>query len=107
MKDNRILISHILDSIAKIEDYTKGMTYDVFITDQKTMSAVVRELTVIGEASAAITEEFREAHPDLPLYEAIGMRNRIVHEYWDIDAKTVWDTSKNDLPILKDKLSKI
>jgi uncharacterized protein with HEPN domain len=107
MKDNRILVSHILDSIAKIEDYTKGMTYDLFINDQKTISAVVRELTVIGEASGAITDEFREAHPDLPFYEAIGMRNRIVHEYWDIDEKTVWDTCQNDLPNLKDKLSKI
>jgi uncharacterized protein with HEPN domain len=107
MKDNHILIKHILESIEKVEQFIGNMAYEAFIKDQKTLSAVVRELTVIGEASANITEDFREAHPELSLYEPIGMRNRIVHEYWNIDEKTVWDTCKNNLPELKDKLSKI
>lgn len=104
MKNDHILIKHILEAIEKAERYIGDLTFEEFGQDDKTLSAVVQELTVIGEAAVHISEDFKEGHPEIPLREAAGMRNRIVHAYWDIDEKTVWDTCKSDLPLLKQKL---
>lgn len=104
MKNDHILIKHILEAIEKAEQYIGDLTFEEFSQDDKTLSAVVQELTVIGEAAVHISEDFKADHPEVPLREAAGMRNRIVHAYWDIDEKTVWDTCKSDLPVLKEKL---
>ena len=74
---------------------------------EKTVSAVLHELMILGEASARLSNKFRENHNEIPFYEAIGMRNRIVHEYLAVRLETVWQTCSDDLPELKKSLESL
>ena len=65
------------------------------------MDGVARELSIIGEASSRLSQEFRDAHVEIPFRNIIGMRNIIIHEYTGVDAQFLWDTGKQDLPLLK------
>lgn len=100
-KDDAIYVKHIYEAIQKIEKYLRRVAYEKFSKNDLLIDAVVRELTIIGEAAAHISEEFRARHPKVPFYEIIGMRNRIIHEYFNVDLKIVWETCKNDLKKLK------
>jgi uncharacterized protein with HEPN domain len=66
--------------------------------------AVVFPLEIMGEAAGRISDDFREAHPEIPWHKIIGVRNQLIHEYFRINLKTVWDTLKNDLPDLIHRL---
>lgn len=101
MKDNKIYLSHILESIENIEEYSNGLDFESFSNDKKTISAVVRELEIIGEASNNLSDGFKNNHPDFPWRNAIDMRNVLAHEYFGVNKKVVWDTVKNNLPNLK------
>lgn len=107
MKDDIILIRHIIEAADKINRYIDGMKLTEFEQDEKTLDAVVRELTIIGEAAANISDEWKEEFPDVPLGEAIGMRNRIVHEDWAVDTDVVWKTCLEDIPNLRNKLESV
>lgn len=69
--------------------------------------AIVRQLGVLGEAAARISAEFRTTHANVPWREIVGMRNRLVRAYWNIDVAEVWRTVANDLPDLIDALEAI
>lgn len=107
MKDDSVLIKHILEACEKIGRYTENMTSQAFADDEKTLDAVVRELTIVGEAAAGLSEEFLEENAEIPLHYATGMRNRIVHEYWAVDTEIVWKTSQEDIPALKISLAEL
>jgi uncharacterized protein with HEPN domain len=107
MKSDRILLEHIVESSTRIQKFMAGMSFEEFKLDEKTISAVVRELTIIGEATAGLNEMFREKYPAIPFHKAIGMRNRIVHEYWAVDEDVVWKTCTEDIPQFKKALEKI
>ncbi|MCK4829083.1 DUF86 domain-containing protein, partial [bacterium] len=68
---------------------------------------LVRLLEVIGEAARGITIEFRSEHSELPWKSMIGMRDRLIHSYFDVNLDVVWETVTNDLPPLIEKLEKI
>lgn len=109
MKKNKdiILIKHILDAIADIEEFTSNKDFSDFQNDKLLQNGVVREFMIIGEASANLSDSFREQHSKIPFYKIIGMRNVMVHAYWQIDERVVWDAYQNDLPELKKELLKI
>ena len=67
-------------------------------------NATVRMLEVIGEAAGKISDELKAAHPEIPWHEMVGMRNRLIHEYFRVSLQTVWDTVQKDLPELIDRL---
>jgi len=67
--------------------------------------AVVRELEIIGEASRSLSDNFKKQHEYIPWDAIIGMRNRIAHEYINIDLDVIWEVIKEDLPVLKNQLS--
>jgi uncharacterized protein with HEPN domain len=69
--------------------------------------SLVRLLEIIGEASAGVSEEFKESHSSIPWHQMTAMRNRLIHGYFDINMDVVWQTIKNDLPPLIDKLNSI
>ena len=71
------------------------------------VDAVVKELEIIGEAANNLSPEFQQAHPEIPFRDIIDMRNFLIHEYFGINTKTVWDTCKNDLPPLKEIIADI
>ncbi len=108
MSEDRLLqdyLNDILESIADIRDFTAGMAKEIFYTDKKTIKAVVRSLEVIGEAASKIPEDVRDNYPETPWQEIIGMRNRLIHEYFGVDLDIVWQTIAEDLEPL-DKIIK-
>ncbi|OGY33294.1 MAG: hypothetical protein A3C02_00355 [Candidatus Andersenbacteria bacterium RIFCSPHIGHO2_02_FULL_45_11] len=102
-----VLVQHILKAVGLIESYVTDKSFSDFQDSQLLQDAVVRELLIIGEAAANLSDEFREQHPEVPYYEIIGMRNTMIHGYWLVDEEVVWDACKNDLPELKEELLKI
>lgn len=97
-------LEYILQAIERIRRYTKGKTFDDFIADDMMYYAVVKNIEIIGEASNMLTEEFRNTHPDTPWKLVNGMRNYIVHEYFQVDNNVVWDVITGDLPLLEKQI---
>ena len=104
MKDNSVYINQILDSISKIEQFVSGMTREEFDKDQKTQSAVIMQLMLIGEVSKKISDETKEKI-DLPWKDISGFRDNAIHNYFEVDLDIVWNTIQEDIPMLKDKLT--
>jgi uncharacterized protein with HEPN domain len=101
-RDPVIYLRDILDSCEAIVVDVGDMSFDAYVGDRKTRSAVEREFTVIGEALARLIErapEFSERLPDAP--KIIGFRNVIVHGYAELDDHTVWDNIRQNLPMLR------
>jgi uncharacterized protein with HEPN domain len=93
-------IEDILDAISQVQDYTRAMTFDDFRQDRKTIDAVVRNITIIGEAAGNVPPEVTDRHPDVPWREMRDFRNVVVHGYFGVDLRIVWDTAQTDLPPL-------
>lgn len=97
-------IGDILEAIARVEQYVEGMTFERFAADKKTVDAVIRNLTVIGEASAHVPAEWCGRAPEIPWQEMRGMRNIVVHEPFGVSLEILWETVRNDLPPLAEPL---
>jgi uncharacterized protein with HEPN domain len=91
-------VQDILDAIEEIQTFTKGLDYESFKSDFKTIRAVELDFIIIGEAVNQIPEEIQDAHPQVPWHFMRGMRNRLVHVYFSVDPRLLWDTVQNDLP---------
>ncbi|MGB3492834.1 MAG: DUF86 domain-containing protein [Elainellaceae cyanobacterium] len=78
-----------------------------FLLDIQLQDAVIRRLAIIGEAVRRVSEPTRQALPTIPWSEIGGMRNRLIHEYDDLDLDTVWETVKTSLPLLIEELEKV
>ena len=99
-RDWRERVQDILDAIAEIQAFTHGMNFDSFSSDAKTLKAVELNLIVIGEAANQIPDGVEEAYPQIPWPLMRAMRNRLVHVYFSVDERLLWDTVQNDLPVL-------
>ncbi len=106
-RESRVYLEDIKDSIGKIERYTNDLSFDEFSKDIMVIDAVVRNLTIIGEAAKNIPEEIKLKNSDIAWSEAIGMRNKITHEYFGIDEDILWKTIKEDLPVFKKQISEL
>lgn len=100
-KDDFVYIKHMMDAIGAVEEYTRDIRREDFLKDRKTQDAVIRELSIIGEATSLISESFKMKHKEMPWTEMKGMRNRVIHGYFSIDLNTIWEVVTNDLPRLK------
>ena len=107
MKTNEVYLRHILDAIEQIELYAEDIDKATFEEQRMVQDAVIRQLEIIGEASRQLPEEFRKRHDQVPWHAIIGMRNRIAHEYVDIDLAVVWEVVQYDLPGLKSDVQAI
>lgn len=103
MKDNNVYIQQILDSIRKIEVFTNNTSYESFHMDEKTQSAIIMQLMLIGEISKKISIETKNLI-NLPWKDITGFRDKAVHDYFEMDIGVVWNTTITDIPILKTKL---
>lgn len=106
-KDDIIFLEHILERASKIIKFTEGMSENAFLDDEKTQSAVIRELEVIGEATKRISENYRNSHDEIPWKLLAGMRDVLIHDYEGVDVFTVWDSVQKDVPDLIHCLKKI
>lgn len=103
MKTDTLYIQQICDAIKKIETYVTSMTYDQFFTDDKTQSAVIMQLIIIGELTKKISSATRDTI-DLPWKDIAGFRDVAVHEYFHLDLGIVWNTIAERIPEMKEKL---
>lgn len=104
---DRLHLLHIRDATEKILKYADDITFDEFAKKDKYYDAILMQIVVIGESVNNLSNSFKEKHNDLPWYEAVGLRNRIAHGYNDIKPDVVWQTIKEDLPELKNKIEEI
>ena len=102
-----LLLGDILLSMERISTYIGEMDQQSFASDTRTVDAVVRNLEIIGEAATRIPEEFKAGHPEVPWRRVVGLRNRIVHEYFGVDIGIVWSVVSQDLPHLKSQIQDI
>ncbi|MFA5894072.1 MAG: DUF86 domain-containing protein [Candidatus Margulisiibacteriota bacterium] len=101
MKDELIYLEHIFEAIQKIEKYLLNVSYDQFSDNDMLIDAVVRELEIIGEAANKVGVEAKSRYSTMPWGQMIGMRNRLIHEYFGVNKKIVWETCSADLKELK------
>lgn len=106
-RDDTVYLRHILDAIELIREYTKGMSENEFLANTMAHDAVVRQIEIIGEAARNISDEFKDKHPKLPWGKMVGIRNKIIHEYFNVNYAIVWDTVNDDLPFLKKSIKQI
>lgn len=99
-----IRLKHMLDAAEEAVSFATNRTKADLDDDRMFSFAVVRAIEIIGEAAARITAETQRSCPDMPWPSIVGMRNRIVHAYFDIDVDRVWDTVTDDLPALIQRL---
>ncbi len=105
MKDDRVYILQILDAVRKIKLFTDGIDRSAFGADEKTQSAVIMQLMLIGEISKKISAKTKSSI-DLPWKDIAGFRDKAVHDYFEVDLDVVWNTIIDDTPILKSKLQR-
>ncbi|MGE3579127.1 MAG: DUF86 domain-containing protein [Vicinamibacterales bacterium] len=97
----------LLEAARRAVAFAQGLSDTQFMKDLKTQSAVLHQLTVLGEAVRRLSPEFRAQHPELPWKEMAGLRSRIVHDYDDVDLDEVWNILQRDLPALIPQLQAI
>ena len=102
-----LLLNDICQAIDRIEQYIKNLSFDAFSDDQKSVDAVVRNLEIIGEAANRLPDEFKEKYSEIEWYKVVGLRHRIVHEYFGIDLEIIWQILQKDLLELRQKFTRI
>jgi len=108
VKERDVLrLRHIVDSAERVAGYLAGVDRAAFLSNPMLQDAVIRNLEVIGEACANLAPELRDAHPGVPWQRASGIRNRLVHGYFDVDVAIVWQTAMNSLPGFLDQVKDI
>jgi len=107
MRDIRLYLEEILAAIESIESFVSGIDLAAFQADDKTLSATIMKLDVIGEAARQVPEAFRQLHPEVPWKDMVDMRNVLIHVYFGVKVPLVWDTVTKDLPKLKPQIRSI
>jgi len=98
-RDDAYLLDIIL-AARRARAFVQGLTWEEFAQSDLVQSAVLVPLEIIGEAARRVSEETQRAHPEIPWVQMIGMRNRLIHEYFQVDLARVWETVQADLPKL-------
>lgn len=106
-RDWQLRIRDILECIEKIRLYTADMTYREFALDPRTQDAVIRNFSIIGEAANHVPEDIATRFPNIPWDKMRDMRNVVIHEYFGVSLRIIWETTKSDLPPLVEPLQSI
>lgn len=106
-RKSSLYLKDILTAIQKIDEFIEGMNFEQFLEDDKTSSAVIRKLEIIGEAVKQLPPEIRERYSEIPWAAMAKSRDKIIHFYHGIDYEIIWQIIKEDLPRVKEKLQQI
>ncbi len=107
LRDDEIRLRHMLDAAREAVSFARGRVRADMDTDRQLVLSLVKDIEIIGEAAAQITEAARAELPEIPWRSIVSMRNRLVHAYYDINIDIVWQTVKQDLPALIAQLERI
>jgi uncharacterized protein with HEPN domain len=95
-----LLISDMIQSIEELKTFTEGMSYEDFIEDIKTFRAVLASTLILGEAVRSLDDATVQLAPQIEWHKIRGIRNRLIHEYFDIDSSILWQVAKFEAPAL-------
>jgi uncharacterized protein with HEPN domain len=99
-RDYVLYLNDMQSACEKILRYTRDLTFDAFMNDEKTFDAVIRNLEILGEAAKHISPEVRARHPQIGWRKIAGMRDVIAHKYFGVDEDILWDVIQNQVPVL-------
>ncbi len=102
-----LLLAEMVEALGRIDRYVSGLDEGAFLQDDRTADAVIRNLEIIGEAAARLPESVRDAAPDVPWRRIVGLRNRIVHEYFAVDLALVWAIVRDEVAVLRRDLESL
>jgi len=103
-------LQHMVDAISRIQRYLSNVSETGFMGDEKTQDAVVRNFEVIGEAARHVQtmhEDYAAAHPEVPWGLMYAMRNRVAHDYFQVDWNLIWRTAHGELPALREQIERL
>jgi uncharacterized protein with HEPN domain len=106
-RKSSLYVKDIIDAISQIEKFTEGMNYASFQEDDKTSSAVIRKLEILGEATKSIPPEIRQNRKDIPWADMAKTRDKIIHGYFGVDYDVIWKTIKERLHSIKVPLKQL
>lgn len=106
-KDPSVFVGHILESIQLIEEYACNLTLQEFQKNRAIQDAIIRPLEIIGEAVKNLSGPFKAKHPEIPWKPMAGMRDILIHEYFNIDLSLTWSVVKRELPSIKKHLQEM
>jgi uncharacterized protein with HEPN domain len=106
-RDVGLYLEDIIESIKQIQEYTDGIEEDEFYTNQLIQDAVARRFAIIGEAVKHVPDYYREKHSETEWKNIAGMRDILVHEYFEVNLKRVWNTIQEDLPNFKEQIKSL
>jgi len=107
IKNNLIYIEHILKATQEIAVFINGMTKRQFLRDTRTQGAIFYQIAIIGEAIRQISPDFKQKYATIKWSQITGTRNRLVHDYLNIDLNLLWQISKKDIPQLNVQITNI
>jgi len=102
--DDRVRILHMIEACEALLRFIAGRERSALASDEMLLFAVVRAVEIVGEAASKVTEETREEYPHIPWRAIVGMRNRLVHAYFEIDLDMVWVAATQEIPVLLSQL---
>ena len=106
-KDDAIRLRHMLDAAREALTFTHDKTRSSLDTDRQLELALVKSIEIIGEAASKVTDKCREDLHQIPWTNIVGMRNRLIHAYFDVNRDILWKTVTEDLPALIAKIEKV
>lgn len=107
IQDDKTRIKHMFDAAQKARDFVNNRKFEDLENDEMLALALVKLVEIVGEAASRVSKEYQTNYPQIPWSAMIGMRNRLVHAYFDINLKILWQTTQEDLPKLIDELNKL
>ena len=107
MRDYRLYLKDIFTAMVDAQGFVEGMDFEAFAADDKTTSAVVRKLEIVGEATKNVPEAIRQKYSQVPWRQMAGMRARIIHAYFDINYTIVWEVVTELIPPLQPIIQQI
>ena len=105
--DNKTRLLHILNAASKAVNLVENKTFQDLEEDEVLTLALVKLIKMVGEAASRLSKEFQAEHSQIPWSAIIGMRNRLVHAYFDVNLKVIWQTTQEDLPTLIEQLKQL
>lgn len=104
MKKSEPFLKHIIDEIEYLLRNSETINYEEFVSNETLKRSFVRALEIIGEAIKNLPADFRSKYPQVRWKEITGLRDILIHHYFGVDYKAVWDIVKNKIPTLKQQI---